>query len=74
MTWAFVTTLPVVQILLGYSNPFKFPDVDMKFAQITDEQIKGLSYKLIIIVVVHETLITIINQILSDSGYVSTGT
>lgn len=46
----------------------------MKFPQITDEQTKGLSYKLIIIVVVHETLITIVNQILSDSGYVSTGT
>lgn len=51
--WAFVTTLPVAQILLGYSNPFKFPDVDTKFPQIIDEQTKGLSRRLIIIVIRH---------------------
>jgi hypothetical protein len=39
----------------------------MTCPQITDEQTKSLSCRLIIIV--NQTLIIIVNQILSDSGY-----
>lgn len=71
LAWAFATTFPVVQILLSYSNLFKFPDVDMTFLQIINEQTKRLSCKLIVIV--NQTRIIIVNQILSDLGHASTG-